>query len=424
MIAINPAIEWLIIYLMSLQLAVNNYFPNQVNIEFSKINLQDSSFTTVQEPGLAIYCIEKNNNDTLISWHLLPYQSFVVEQESLSEFELLTVTEHAVIYEKKGKYTPLTDKIRERFHEIIALKHYEKEENTIPLSLMGDSCSAKYKKQYCLLQCFNGNKNKTKNENDLLEHKAPMECMIFYNAAGMVISHQWTKKRSNARNEDKCWNAQENQYTQTLKNHLSFWLQPIAFDGQKAADSLLQALKMIMYNCAHSMRRHENYFDFFVANLFLTKMNTPMMYEMFPDYTPKTTPDKVLDYRPSLSEKLEKFPSAELHNLPELIALFNDLQKQAKAKPGKWVDGNIILGANPKEYFPSDEELLLSELGNTIESMVHTEQPLAIQDLLKKNKIKAKNLKFTSYTFLHVDVMGSGRFFYIANIEQKEIIFP
>lgn len=424
MIAISTAAEWLIVYLMSLQLAVNSHYSNQIKIERQTIPTQNSIFNSIQEPGLAIYCLQKDNNDTLISWYLLPYQSFSIEQEWLATYELLTVTEHAIIYEKNEKFTPLTGKIREKFHQIIALKHYEKNENTIPLSLIGDSCSAQYKKQYCKLEIFNNIKKTNNFGNDLVEHELPMECTIYFNTKKNPILHNWKKKSDNKRMQDRCWKNQENQYTQTIKNHISYWLQKEIYDGKVATDSLMMALKEIMYQCAQSMSRHENYFDFFVSNIFLTEKNRPMMYEMFPDYTPKTTPDKVLDFRPALSEQLEKFPKPELQNLPELINLFQSLEKQAKQNPGKWVDGNIILGANPKEYLPSDQELLLSELGNSIQNLILKEKADAIKKLLKQHKIKIKKLQYNYYTYLHADVMGSGRFFYIDNVEQKQILLP
>jgi len=147
----------------------------------------------------------------------------------------------------------------------------------------------------------------------------------------------------------------------------------------------------------------------------------PDIENMFPDYEPKRTPDTVMDFRPELAEEIYCLPAATTENLPELLQLFIDYQKRADNNPGHWVDGNVILGAGPREYQPSPEELLTAEIGDRLQSILCSAPVKRIQNLLKKEKIQFNNIEYTRYTFTHVDVMGSGRFFYVDTIEQKRL---
>jgi hypothetical protein len=139
--------------------------------------------------------------------------------------------------------------------------------------------------------------------------------------------------------------------------------------------------------------------------------------ERFPDYRPKTSADTVLDYRPQISARLEKLPEASLGNLPGLIGLLEDYRKKSRRNPGKTEEGNVILGADPQEYVPSDEELIQSEIGERIRKVVQAASPAA----LKKAKLTARQVEYGAITYRHVDVMGSGRFFY-ASSPTKTII--
>jgi len=139
----------------------------------------------------------------------------------------------------------------------------------------------------------------------------------------------------------------------------------------------------------------------------------PSEDNIFGDYEQKRTPDTLLDYAPQLSEEFKKIPLAQTNNLSELINLFNRYQLEAENNPGQWEDGNMVLGARPKEYKPSPEELILNEIGNRIKYIVsQTPKP----EVEFEREINYKNFAIT-----HVDVMGSGRFFYIDEIEDITI---
>ncbi len=143
---------------------------------------------------------------------------------------------------------------------------------------------------------------------------------------------------------------------------------------------------------------------------------------MFPDYVPKTTPDTAIDYMPELSARMNQIPAAEPENLVRLINLLKHYQDQAEKYPGQWVDGNVILGANPREYQPSVNELLAAETGSRLLTIFKLTPEEQVQKLLRKERIKTGKLHYTAYTFTHVDVMGSGRFFYVDTIETVKLL--
>ena len=147
----------------------------------------------------------------------------------------------------------------------------------------------------------------------------------------------------------------------------------------------------------------------------------PDIENMFPDYVPKRTPDTVIDFRPELSQEIYHLPAATTENFPTLLRLFIDYQQRATNNPGHWIDGNVILGAKPREYQPSSEELLISEIGDRLRTILHTSPEEQIQKLLKKERISIYKIEYTRFTFTHVDVMGSGRFFYVDTIEKIQI---
>ena len=147
----------------------------------------------------------------------------------------------------------------------------------------------------------------------------------------------------------------------------------------------------------------------------------PMTENPFSDYQPKLSPDTAIDYRPSLAPQLAKLPPARLKYLADLISVLKKYQKMAKEKPGLWEEGNMLLGAAPKQYRPSDEELLANEAGQRIEQVVKGAKPEELRRSLEKQKIDARQIQYKMFLFDHADVMGSGRFFYASDPAIKTI---
>ncbi len=164
-----------------------------------------------------------------------------------------------------------------------------------------------------------------------------------------------------------------------------------------------------------------------LANKFISRLERWMvLYEahVFPGYHPKTTPDVILDFRPQLITKIYDLPEPKLENLPQLINLFDIYSQKAQQNPGQWVEGNMILGADPQEYNPSDQELILFEIGDRINEVLEVNTTEDIQKFLRENGIAPRKLEYKAFTFRHVDVMGSGRFFYVDVIRPVVIMLP
>lgn len=143
---------------------------------------------------------------------------------------------------------------------------------------------------------------------------------------------------------------------------------------------------------------------------------------MFPDYVPKHTPDKATDYMPELAEEFGKLPATKPENLAGFLELFTLYFQKAKAHPGNWVEGNIVLGARPKEYEPTAEELILAEIGDRLQVIIKKIPDSEINKILKTMNIEPRDLTYTRFTFTHVDVMGSGRFFYVDRMEKVRLL--
>jgi len=133
--------------------------------------------------------------------------------------------------------------------------------------------------------------------------------------------------------------------------------------------------------------------------------------EAFPDYQPKLSADTLLDYRPSLRPEVEALPEPAPVSLRALLDALDHYRSAAAAAPGTWREGSIALGADPQEYAPSDAELLLAEVGDRIGLVAQGMPPAAFVAALGMLGRTAP-LEYPRFVFRHVDVMGSGRFFY------------
>ncbi len=147
----------------------------------------------------------------------------------------------------------------------------------------------------------------------------------------------------------------------------------------------------------------------------------PSIRDRFPDYQPKKTPDTLLDYRPSLAAEVAMLPAEKLENLKALIQALRAWSRRADENPGAWEEGNVALGANPQEYAPSDPELIISEICERIRRLVLHTDSKKLSDAIQEQNVKVRKIAYIRFTFRHVDVMGSGRFFY-ASPPQQAII--
>jgi hypothetical protein len=150
-------------------------------------------------------------------------------------------------------------------------------------------------------------------------------------------------------------------------------------------------------------------------------------HETFGDYRPKLTPDTVLDYRPGIGAKLAKLPEITKTGLAvdDFTALFVLLMKAASAaetKPGEWTQGAIQLGAEEKEYSPSDQELVAAILGERLREAIRYYDVGPVAYALAEAGVGPGGLVYHSFQFRHVDVMGSGRFFYASAPIERHLL--
>lgn len=115
----------------------------------------------------------------------------------------------------------------------------------------------------------------------------------------------------------------------------------------------------------------------------------------------------VTDYRSSVSSDIAALPPV---SDPAALAIaFGDWRSRAAASPGAMEDGAIPLGADPKEYRPSDAELVAAEAGDRLSAA------LSGADEATKAAILAAlggDASYKRFDYRNVDVMGSGRYFY------------
>ena len=146
---------------------------------------------------------------------------------------------------------------------------------------------------------------------------------------------------------------------------------------------------------------------------------------IFEDYYPKKTPDTLEDYLGSPSKVydiLGEIGEPSISKLNNILAYFNKYEKKAKKNVGKIEKGNVAIGADPDQYYPSDEELIVSEFGKMIVQLIESYSKQQLKTLKIRYNIPSQQIHFFEITFRHVDVMGSGRFFYSDKAAKETII--
>jgi len=135
----------------------------------------------------------------------------------------------------------------------------------------------------------------------------------------------------------------------------------------------------------------------------------------FLGYRPKLTEDTWVDYRPDLMLKSPELPAFRLDALSDLVKQFERLIAEARARPGATEQGTVALGGNPREYAPSDAELMVARFGDAFADMLSGHDAAEISAAWTAAGGARRTLVYNRFTFRHVDVMGSGRFFYASD---------
>jgi len=143
--------------------------------------------------------------------------------------------------------------------------------------------------------------------------------------------------------------------------------------------------------------------------------------DLFPDYQPKKTPDTVHDYlkspKTNIFKILNELGQPSLEKLKKILTYFNKYKIEANRNPGGFQKGRIAIGADPDQYYPSEEEILVSELGKMLKNIVESNPKRALERIKLKERIESQKIQFYEIIFRHVDVMGSGRYFYADKME-------
>jgi len=103
-------------------------------------------------------------------------------------------------------------------------------------------------------------------------------------------------------------------------------------------------------------------------------------------------------------------------DLVDLLSRFTVAARAAVAAPGRQVDGNVLLGAPPSYYRPSEAELVLAATGGAVRRLLGLIQGPGdvrrLVDEMLQSDVDPGRLEFVEYVYERVDVVGSGRFLY------------
>lgn len=155
------------------------------------------------------------------------------------------------------------------------------------------------------------------------------------------------------------------------------------------------------------------------------KKNNPNEFSEFPGYKPKNTPDTIRDYlkgETKVFEILDKIGPKSLNNIKKIIKNFKLYKRKALENPGTFKRGHPGLGANVSQYFPSEEELIVSELGTWLINLLSSLDDESMIPFKKEQDLKSERLQFNKIYFRNVDVMGFGRYFYAEKEEKKTLV--
>lgn len=127
------------------------------------------------------------------------------------------------------------------------------------------------------------------------------------------------------------------------------------------------------------------------------------------DYQPKSTPDTVTDYRGAIGGQVSALPPVS--DAAALAQAFANWKAQAAASPGAYEQGAVQLGADERQYVPSDAELIAAEAGDRLSAALNGADDAtraAVAAILPDPASRT----YQRFEYRHSDVMGSGRYFY------------
>lgn len=415
--------SWINIVAIALNLLNNNTDNKDVVVQSKWIDLNDIGLSKSSKEALQVDFIYKNNNIPLKTFILIPWQNFIVDNENIIAitFNLKFVTPFAVIYEKFNQ-SQLSYEEKSFGYKIEYVF-----ERTFDIFECNEILNAK--DNYTLLDNI-----QVISHNEYLYHvelnvAKPGSGNIQYDKLKEVFPGKMVKLSviPDVGITDKQW-VKGNDPVIVLKNNnfVTEFEQVFThyFDTATTVYSLVELMNQFdLMKINYSISEKDviskyiyKLFDFQYADL--NPISSGLVYD---DYHPKNTPDLMLDYMPSLNQYFEKFPEADIVHLEELIELFEKYEILMNENIGVWEEGNVLLGARDKEYLPTKYELILNEIGNRLETVQKENHSDSIAKVVTSLKALNRKYIYKNFSFIHYDVMGSGRFFYVDFINTKTL---
>jgi len=138
-------------------------------------------------------------------------------------------------------------------------------------------------------------------------------------------------------------------------------------------------------------------------------------------YSEKKSVDTILDYRPALRERVSQLQAIDEDSFTHAVSSLVFLTLEAKVKSGRWIKGKVALGAKPREFQPSDQELIAAEYGDRMQRFVASKDTIDLINAWEGEALLPFPIEYHRFHYRHVDVMGSGRYFYASEPQPVRI---
>jgi hypothetical protein len=137
-----------------------------------------------------------------------------------------------------------------------------------------------------------------------------------------------------------------------------------------------------------------------------------------------TSPEALVRLRPRLKEKLEKLPSATPESLPALLTELTNWQRRAQIAPLPPPLPSRVQTLGVEAFNPMDEQLMASETGQRIQSVVEKNPPADIDKVLDAAGNHPVSIKYTYFPIRTVNSAGEGPIEYFGKPEAREVTLP
>lgn len=417
--------EWIDLLFSSIRLAAELFFDNAVHVEMSERRNEGYVFSAKQGSGFLRIQVSNSQDQVLLAYDVIPPQDFSIRGEldlagglALTR-ELVTVTDYAAVYAQVNPYgyTGQLKETIELFHRVVRRileeeRHNQLQDEELDLPQDVRIISSKVYSHYADLQIALPGTAMPDDSAWRTVGKGKLLYLQLVPDAGEV-KKRWIKTIDSR--EDPYYTSVEEDLLKVFSEALS---EAHRFPASRNEISERAKTRIRgLFSAANSYVNflYDKYEHRLESWLLLEDVTPrhPIEEEIFGDYQPKETPDAIIDFMPSLRDKVDRLPSAVLENWVPLVELLEFFTGNARNTPGHWEDGNMVLGAQPREYRPSVDELMASEVGDRLAKIIDDHRKEDLIDFFGSEHLNPIDLEYVHFDFIHVDVMGSGRFFYV-----------